>query len=58
LDALPNGADLMSAYGNPSMADAADLCQVQSIILRTALDTTGADGDLMVRTVIQDGWVN
>jgi hypothetical protein len=55
LDALPNGADLIAAYGDPYAADAADLCQVQTIILRTALETPGADGDLMVRTIIQDG---
>jgi hypothetical protein len=55
LDAMPNGADLMAAYGDPYAADAADLCQVQTIILRTALETPGADGDLMVRTIIRDG---
>ncbi len=58
LDALPNGTDLIAAYGNPAGADADDLCQVQRIILGTALETTDADGDLMVRTVIDDGGGN
>jgi hypothetical protein len=58
IDARPDAADLIAAYGNPIGADAGDLCQVQTIILRTALETEGPDGDLMLGTVMDDGWVN
>ncbi len=57
LDAMPNGADLIAAYGSPWQAAPDDLCQVQTIILRAALETDGPDGDLMVGAVLQDGGV-
>ncbi len=58
LDALPNGADLIAAYGDPVNADPADLCAVQTLILRSALETEGPDGDLIRSTVMEQGWVN
>jgi hypothetical protein len=58
LDALPDGPALIAAYGNPAGADDGDLCKVQTIILRTALETEGPDGDLLLHAVIDDGWVN
>ncbi|MGL5008735.1 MAG: hypothetical protein ACRC6I_02540 [Paracoccaceae bacterium] len=58
IDATENPNALLSAYGDPFNASPADLCTVHKIILRAALDTPGADGDLIIRYLADYGWTN
>jgi hypothetical protein len=57
IDASENGPALLLAYGDPTTASAADLCAVHRTILQAVLDSEGADGDLLVRYIIDYGWV-
>lgn len=58
IDGMEQATALYAAYGDPATADPADLCAVHLTILRTVLDTGGAEGDLLVRYIVDYGWVN
>jgi hypothetical protein len=58
IDALPNGTDLLRAYGDALNARPGDRCAVHQTMLRTALAIEGADGDLVVRYLVTDDWAN
>lgn len=58
IDARPDAAALLRAYGDPANAAPGDLCPVHQTILQTVLAIEGADGDLVVRFVATEDWVN
>jgi hypothetical protein len=58
IDATENGADLLAAFGDPLSATPEQNCAVQKLILGAALAKTGADGDLAVRYLVENGWAS
>jgi hypothetical protein len=47
---------LLSAYGDPDAAPAADLCDVHRIIVQAALEDATPDADLALRYLLEYGW--
>ncbi len=58
IDAAENGPALLVAFGDPAAGTPAENCAVQTLILQAALAKTGADGDLVVRYLVENGWSN
>jgi hypothetical protein len=58
IDATENSTALLAAFGDPFMATAEQNCTVQKLILGAALAKTGAEGDLAVRYLVENGWAS